>query len=159
MAPQRRGGGREIPRLFRAVGLEHQIGLEARHPIIILGTLEGFRTSRDEAAEGGGGRWAVRAEITEGDGFRRGPRLRPTRVQPAVHVPLRGSHSGAATGQSAADAHATQARFTGSQRGEAPEQSASVRQDTQIPAVTRQKGAADPAAQTASSPHEAQIPF
>jgi len=76
-----------------------------------------------------------------------------------VHVPLRGSHRGAVAGQSAADAHATQARFTGSQRGEVPEQSASVRQATQIPAVTRQKGADDPVAQTASSPHEAQISF
>jgi hypothetical protein len=79
--------------------------------------------------------------------------------QPAVQVPLRGSHNGAAAGQSPADAQATQARFTGSQRGDVPEQSASVRQATQTPAVTRQKGVGDPAAHTASSPHEAQILF
>lgn len=79
--------------------------------------------------------------------------------QPAVHVPLRGSHSGATAGQSAVDAHATQARFTGSQRGDPPEQSASVRQPTQMPAAARQNGVADPAGQTASSPHAPQIPF
>ncbi len=55
MPAQRRGGGRQIPRLFREVGLEHQVSFEARHlSIILLGTVEGFRTSRDEAAEGGG---------------------------------------------------------------------------------------------------------
>lgn len=79
--------------------------------------------------------------------------------QPAVQAPLRGSHSGVAVGQSAAEAHATQARVTGSHRGDVPEQSASVRQATQIPAGTRQNGVADRTAQTASSPHDPQIPF
>jgi hypothetical protein len=77
--------------------------------------------------------------------------------QPAVQAPVRGSHSGAAAGQSAADAHATQVRFTGSQRGDAPAQSASVRQPTHIPAAARQNGVADP--QAASCSHALQTPL
>ena len=76
-----------------------------------------------------------------------------------MHVPVRGSQSGAAAGQSAADAHGTQVRLTGSQRGEAPAQSASVRQLTQIPAAAKQNGVVDPAGQLPSSPQVPQMPF
>jgi hypothetical protein len=76
-----------------------------------------------------------------------------------VQVPVRGSQSGAAAGQSAVVVHATQVRFTGSQRGDAPVQSASVRQPTQLPAAARQNGVADPATQTGSSSQVPQMPF
>src|SRR6478672_874960 len=45
-----------------------------------LGTLKGFRTSAVRPPKAGWEGGVVRAEIPEGDGLRRGTRLRPTRA-------------------------------------------------------------------------------